>query len=285
VSTPKKKHEPGGSADDLAVADQVEAAVLARAHQASDTTANIRFFLAVLGAIPWVGVLITAIAARWSEYEQGQLNELHRSWLQEHQLKLEELRTSLDAISVRVDSFGEDARTRLNSDEYLSLARKGFRVWDHCETAEKRELVVRVLTNAACDKLCEDDFVRRFIEWIDDYSELHLRVVRIVYLNRGCTRRDIWCDLYGSSVREDSAEADLFKLLIRDLSTGGMLRQMRQTTPNGEFLPRRTPRKRSVSVMKSAFDEAEPYVLTELGGRFVHYAMNELVDRIGEGHE
>ena len=33
--------------------------------------------------------------------------------------------------------------------------------------------------------------------------------------------------------------------------------------------------------MKSAFDDKEQYVLTELGKQFVHYTMDELVSRIG----
>ena len=32
--------------------------------------------------------------------------------------------------------------------------------------------------------------------------------------------------------------------------------------------------------VKSAFDNEEEYVLTELGRQFVHYAMNEIVPRI-----
>jgi hypothetical protein len=33
--------------------------------------------------------------------------------------------------------------------------------------------------------------------------------------------------------------------------------------------------------MKSAFDNDEPYELTELGKYFVHYTMDEVVPRIG----
>ena len=42
-----------------------------------------------------------------------------------------------------------------------------------------------------------------------------------------------------------------------------------------------------VSTMKSAFEATEPYILTELGKQFVHYAMTEIVPRIGskEGKE
>ncbi len=34
------------------------------------------------------------------------------------------------------------------------------------------------------------------------------------------------------------------------------------------------------ATMKSAFDDSEQYVLTDLGRQFVHYAMNELAPRI-----
>src|SRR5262245_25897877 len=49
-----------------------------------------------------------------------------------------------------------------------------------------------------------------------NYSELHFKVIRWIYRNPGTTRRDIWIVVHGASVREDSAEADMFKLLIRD---------------------------------------------------------------------
>jgi hypothetical protein len=32
--------------------------------------------------------------------------------------------------------------------------------------------------------------------------------------------------------------------------------------------------------MESAFEDSKPWVLTELGGQFVHYTMTELVTRI-----
>lgn len=87
-------------------------------------------------------------------------------------------------------------------------------------------------------------------------------------------------------VREDSAEAHLFKLLIRDLSTGGVVRQQRETDGYGNFVKKESARRgaRSMQVrsatMKSAFDDSEQYVLTDLGRQFVHYAMNELAPRI-----
>jgi hypothetical protein len=93
----------------------------------------------------------------------------------------------------------------------------------------------------------------------------------------------MWNDIHGAPVREDSAEADLFKLLVRDLSTGGVIRQHRETTGDGQFMkraPSRRPKASGSAVMKSAFDDVEEYELTELGSQFVHYTMNEVVRRI-----
>jgi hypothetical protein len=131
-------------------------------------------------------------------------------------------------------------------------------------------LVRTLLTRAACSRLASDDLVQRFIEWIDSYNELHFRVIRCVHARPHSTRLEIWQELYGRATREDSAEADLFKLLIRDLSTGGVLRQYRARDDSGHFVKR--PR-RSATSARSAFDAREPYVLTELGERFVSYAL------------
>jgi hypothetical protein len=115
------------------------------------------------------------------------------------------------------------------------------------------------------------------------YHEAHFAVIRAVYKNPGATRAQMWDEIHGQAVREDSAEADLFKLLVRDLSTGGVVRQHRETTGDGRFIKRtpiRTPSGYGSPVMKSAFDDVEQYVLTELGSQFVHYTMNEVVPRI-----
>jgi hypothetical protein len=74
-------------------------------------------------------------------------------------------------------------------------------------------------------------------------------------------------------------------MLIRDLSTGGVIRQPRETDYMGRYRmkPRTGPKSTSSGVMKSAFDNNEEYVLTELGSQFVHYTMTELVQQIGGG--
>ena len=112
--------------------------------------------------------------------------------------------------------------------------------------------------------MCPDDLVRLFIQWIDYYHEAHFAVIRAVYKEPGSTRADIWESLHGEPVREDSAEADLFKLLMRHLSMGSVVHQHRATTGEGQFIrkqPTRTPRGTGSRVMKSAFDDGEQYEL------------------------
>jgi hypothetical protein len=126
--------------------------------------------------------------------------------------------------------------------------------------------------------------IRLFLDWLNLYHEAHFAVIKQIYSNPSITRCEIWEAVYGDTPREDSAEADLFKMLIRDLSTGGVVRQARDTNEMGEFLKRRrAPRRNSSSTMESAFEDTKPYVLTELGKQFVHYTMNETVKRLGAG--
>lgn len=246
----------------------------------ASSNANLRFYLAVLGVLPWVGVLISASIARWAERDQDRTNAIFRGWLEEHQDRLRELEEVTKKIVDQATQAGPVAQARLNDDKYLPLARQGFRVWDRSETPEKRELVRRVLTNAACDSLCSDDFVRRFIEWIDYYNELHFRVIRTLFKTPFSTRSDIWSELHSEDVREDSSEADLFRLLIRDLSTGGVIRQARQTDHLGNFVKKPARRRSPSRIMKSAFDDQDEYVLTDLGRDFVHYALSEVVPKL-----
>lgn len=242
-----------------------------------------RFILAAMSSIPWVGGLLSAAAALDAEKEQGRINELHREWLQEHQRKLSELATDLALIVQRVQEIGEAATERLQSEEYLGIVRKAFRVWDSADTGEKREYVRRLVSNAAGTRLCSDDVVRLFVEWIDYYHELHFAVIRIVHQHPGATRADIWAELHGGHVREDAAEADLFRLVIRDLSTGDVIRQHRETDWSGAFVKKPQPHVRKgagARTLKSSFDDVDPYVLTELGKQFVHYVMSDIVPRI-----
>ena len=91
------------------------------------------------------------------------------------------------------------------------------------------------LCNAAASKLTSDDVVKLFIKWIDDYSKAHFAVIRDVYKHPGSSRHDIWVRITRAQVR-GSAEADLFRLLIHDLSVGRVIRQHREKDYHGNFL-------------------------------------------------
>ena len=100
--------------------------------------------------------------------------------------------------------------------------------------------------------------------------------------DRGATRAYIWDQIHGEEVREDSAEADLYRLLIFDLNTGRVLRQIRDKNIHGQFVAmRRQARQPRATVLESAFENTKPYELTELGSQFVHYVMNEVAPRVG----
>lgn len=243
-----------------------------------------KFILAALGSVPWVGGFLSAAFSYKAEEGRIRSNTLQTQWLEEHAKKIEHLIQTLREITMRFDNLGPEIESRIESEEYLHIVRAAFRTWDNANTEEKRKYVLNLVTNAVGTRLCSDDVVRLFIDWLNLYHESHFAVIREIYKNPGVSRFDIWDSVYGELPREDSAEADLFRLLIRDLSTGGVVRQERQTNQYGQFLRKKTPRRRGSvpTTMESAFEETKPYVLTELGRQFVHYTMNEVVPRLDD---
>jgi hypothetical protein len=245
----------------------------------------LRLVLAVLGSIPWIGGLLSAAASISAEHAQGEVNELQRLWLQEHQEKIRELSRALGQVISRLESFGDEIGERLQSPEYLSLVKSAFKPWDQADTQEKREMLRKLITNAAATThLVPDDLIRLFINWIDQYHETHFLVLKEIYKNPGITRGAIWDQIYGGKVAENSAEADLFKYLISELSIGHVIRQHRETDSEGNFL-RKPPYHRhkgagARGTMESAFEDTKPYELTELGERFVHSVLEDVVPRI-----
>jgi hypothetical protein len=242
-----------------------------------------RFALAFLGgAIPFVGGAFSGAAGAWSEAEQEHFNKVFESWLRLQQDEVKEIAVTIAEILTRLDLTDQTIRQRIESPEYLKLIKKSFRDWSAAESEEKRILIRNLLTNAAVHKICNDDVVRMFIQWIDMYSEAHFAVIRWIYKNKGCTRMEIWQGIHGEMVREDSAEADLFKLLIHDLSTGHVIRQHREKDYYGNFIKDSSRSRAATSrVMKSAFDDDKQYELTELGTQFVRYTMEGVMPRIG----
>jgi len=234
------------------------------------------------GAIPFVGGFLSAAAA-WSEHEQEQVNRFFERWLKMMQAEFEEQQRTIIEIAQRLDMHDETIGERVASEEYQSLVRKAFRDWAGAESEDKRVFVRNILSNAAASRIQSDDVVRLFLEWIKRYSELHFRVIGVIANEYGITRRQVWVQIGKGAVREDSADADLFKLLYRDLSTGGIIRQHRETDRYGTFIKKAPQRQTSGTgsrQMKSAFDDGEEYELTELGRHFVSYAMTEVPVKI-----
>lgn len=244
-----------------------------------------KFILAALGSIPWIGGFVSAAASFKAEEGTVRTDNLQTQWLEEHGRKIAELMAALKEIVLRFEALGEVIDERIQSDQYLAIVRKAFRVWDQSDTAEKRKYIALLVSNAAGTRLCSDDVLRLFLDWINLYHEAHFAVIREIYRNPGTTRFLIWDAVYGELPREDSPEADLYRLLIRDLSTGGVIRQDRETNAAGQFLRKKAPKRRgSVSpTVETAFEEIKPYVLTALGSQFVHYTMNDIVRRIEQG--
>lgn len=248
-----------------------------------------RFALAVLsGAVPYVGGVIGAAGGAWSEKENERFQRILKTWLKLQEDEIKEIGQTLIEVMLRIDQQDEKVRERIESPEYLKILKKCFRDWSAAESEEKRVLVRNLLVNAASPGITPDDVIRLFVEWIDRYSELHFRVIRAIYNHSGITRAEIWNQIHGKRVTENSAEADLFKIIVHELSVGHIIRQHREVDYYGNFVkqtPKRTPKGAGSSTYTSAFDGEKQYELTELGSQFVHYTMNEAVTKIESGKQ
>ena len=220
-----------------------------------------------------------AVAGAWSEAEQGRINERIAALLAMEQEKLKEMVQTLLEVEARLDTQDEKIKQRIDSPEYLSLVKKCFRDWAGAESKEKRAYIRNLLVNAAKTTISDDDTLRLFIRWIEEYSEMHFAVIKVIYRRPGVSRADIWREIKGTVAHDNSPEADLFKLLIDDLSLGHILRQQRDTNSQGEFLKKAKKSPSRAGVMKSAFNGDDEYELTALGKHFVHYVM-DVVEKI-----
>ena len=198
-----------------------------------------RSVLQMASGTPFVGGLFSAAAGQWSEREQGRINDFLQGCIQMLEDELREKHGTIAGIMSRLNLQDEKISSRIHSDEFQSLLKKAFRNWAGTESKKKQEYIRNVLTNAAASELTSDDVVSLFIDWLQNYSEFHFAVIGDIYKNPGTTRLRIWRNLGKRQPREDSAEADLYKLLFRDLSTGGVIRQHRETDYTGNFLPKK----------------------------------------------
>jgi hypothetical protein len=243
---------------------------------------------AVGGLIPFAGGVLSAFAGAWSEKEQEEINNFFKFWAQGLEDELKEKEATLIEVMARLDLQDEKISKRVESREYQSIVRKTFRDWAAAESENKREYIRNILANAASSELSSDDVIRMFFDWIVKYSDLHFQVIAAIYNQNGISRGNIWRKIGRERVREDSADADVYKLLIRDLSTGSIIRQHRARDYNGNPIPKKIisrPKGSGPKPPVSAFDEEEMYELTELGQQFIHYAMTDLPVRIEFNHE
>ena len=238
------------------------------------------------GIVPFAGGILSAIAGAWSENEQEKVNRFFEYWVQMLQDELKEKEETIIEIMARLDLQDKAISERVESKEYQSLVKKTFREWSGAESEEKRVYIRNILANAAASQVSSDDVVRLYIDWINQYSEMHFQVIGAIYNSNGITRGEVWTKIGKGTAREDSADADLYKPLFRDLSTGGIIRQHRETDYDGNFIAKPSERRPAGSGPKptvSAFDKKEGYDLTELGQQFIHYEMSDLPLRIKFG--
>ncbi len=232
------------------------------------------------------GGIIDGANNYWSDKEQTEVNNLFNTWLRLQEEQMREIGLTMVEVVERLDMQDVTIKERLQSPEYLKLLKKCFRDWSLAESEEKRALVRNLLISAAASRITTDDVVRLFVDWIDKYSDLHFKTIRSIYNHGGINRRDMWLSMYRSTElpREDSPEADLFKLVIQDLNLGHIIRQHRAKDGYGNFI-KATPKKGSGNSYVSAFDSVKRYELTELGMQFYHYAMSEYTVKLGAGTE
>lgn len=231
------------------------------------------------GALPLIGPFVQAANGYWSETEQERAIDALKALIRMLEDESREKQRTIIEIVSRIDFQDEEISARVRSEDFDKLIKKAFRGWSRTESRSKQEYVRNILSDAAACRLVIDEVVALFLEWIQDYSDFHFQVVAQIYRKPGSTRGQIWSDLGKTRAREDSSEADLFKLLIYDLSTGHIIRQHRETDYMGNFLPKPTekaPKGSGRKPLTSAFDNVDGYELTDLGRQFVHYAMNDL---------
>jgi len=233
-------------------------------------------------AVPSAGDPLSALAGAWPEKDRESVERLMAHWTRMMRDELAEKKEIFIDIMTRLDFRDEKVVKRLDSEAYRSLLRKSFRDWAGVESRRKRDIIRNVLTNAAATDKTSDDVIRLFLDWIGRYSDLHLKVIAAVHNSNGITRAGIWKQIGQGFVREDSVDGDLFKLLIRDLSTGGIIAQHRDTDYYGNPVPEseQTHKRSDAATARTAFDDEDYFELTPLGEHFVHYAMNEIPPKI-----
>lgn len=210
--------------------------------------------------------------------EGNNFDRVLNQWFQLEEEEAQEIGVTLIGVLNRLNLDNPTILKRAESPRYLQIIKKTLRNWSFSESKEKISFIRNLLVNAVTLKLVPDNVLKLFIDWVDKYSDEHLAIIREIKNHPGITRRKIWAHLYNEIPDEDSAEADLYKLIILDLTTGHVIRQRREKDYYGKFVkPRKTQKNKpfKTSQFTSAFDDEKGYELTELGKQFAKYTMEE----------
>ena len=176
----------------------------------------------------------------------------------------------------RLDLDQKEISSRVESKAYLQLVKKSMLSIRQQQQEDKRKMIQELLFTAATQSFCSDELVSIFIDWISKYSLGHFSVIFEIHDHGAITRKKIWNNMNGQQVKENSHEADLFKLVLHELSVSQLIRQQRSTDEEGNFLARskkntKTKKNAAPKVLKSVFDDEKPYELTALGEKLVAY--------------
>lgn len=214
--------------------------------------------------------------------EKSDIVRLFAVWLKLQEEEVRSMGTMLSDVVLRLDLKSKKIRDRVESPEYLRLIKKSFRNWSTSMSELKQNLNKNLLANAASVRLSPDSILETFIDWVDHYSDEHFRVIQSLARSPiPITRKEIWSAIHKHIPPEDSADTDMYKLVIHDLTTGHIIRQVREKDYFGRFV-KQTPSRRKqkielAPVMTSAFDDTKPYALTELGKQLVRYVFEKKV--------
>lgn len=132
------------------------------------------------GVVPFAGGVLSAVAGAWSEGEQEKVNRFFEHWVQMLHDEIKEKEETILDIMARLNLQDEEISKRVESKEYQSLVKKTFREWSGAESEEKRVYIRNILSNAATSRMSSDDVVRIYIDWINQYSEMHFQIIGAV---------------------------------------------------------------------------------------------------------
>lgn len=233
-------------------------------------------FLAGIG-----GGFIHAGMSIHNDESQKATNELHSACIKEIADTVAELKDTIAQILESIKASDEEFAAKVENPDYIALVRKAFTGWSRGQSKEKREIIRRLLSRAADEQSPDYPVFNLFFDWVSRYNELHFRLIRSLKEQGKATKFQIWEGMGGQRVKDDSAEADVFGCLFNDLCFGHIVRKAggRDAVTGRRLKAVRAPRSSS-PLLKSVLDNQTPQELTAVGELFIHYAMNELIDKL-----